>query len=316
MTPSVSVILCTHNPRADYLAAVIHSLRIQTLPLGEWELLVVDNASETAVGVDLSWHANARVLREETLGLVHARRMGVHEARGELLVFVDDDNVLGVDYLREAVAIARQHPEIGAFGGQIAPRFEIDPPAWTQPYWPWLAIRLFTCDRWSNQSDDHAAMPCGAGMCVRRVVVQRWVERLASDPNRTALGRTGTRLLSGEDSDLAWTACDMGLGVGVFTALKMTHLIPARRLQESYILELVEGTAYSNVRLMATRGPLPTEQLPRQWLALAKAMLRGRRNFRFALASYRGRCAARRDIAAIEKRAEVCKSAAVPAAEA
>src|SRR5439155_6632583 len=137
-------------------------------------------------------------------------------------------------------------------------------------------------------------MPCGAGMWVRRVVVQRWVERLANDPNRTALGRTGTRLISGEDSDLAWTAWEMGLGVGVFTALKMTHLIPARRLAESYILKLVEGTAYSNVRLMATRGPLPSEQLPRQWLALAKAMLRGRRSFRFALASYRGRCAARR----------------------
>jgi glycosyltransferase involved in cell wall biosynthesis len=41
----VSVILCTHNPRPDYLDRVLASLRGQTLPAEQWEFLLVDNAS-------------------------------------------------------------------------------------------------------------------------------------------------------------------------------------------------------------------------------------------------------------------------------
>jgi glycosyltransferase involved in cell wall biosynthesis len=42
----LSVIVCTHNPRQDYLARALAALRDQTLPTNEWELLVVDNASD------------------------------------------------------------------------------------------------------------------------------------------------------------------------------------------------------------------------------------------------------------------------------
>ena len=297
---SVSVILCTHNPRADYLTATLDALKVQTLDRAAWELLVIDNASEPwlAPRLDLSWHPQGRVIREETVGLVHARRRGIVESTGELLVFVDDDNVLSPWYLASAIAVARMHPEIGAFGGQITPRFESTPAAWTEKYWPLLAIRNFETDRWSNVHTDFAALPCGAGMVVRPIVAQRWAERLKSDPTRAGLGRNGQRLLSAEDSDLAWTACDMGLGVGVFTALQMTHLIPTRRLTENYLAQLIEGTSYSNMKLLSTRGPLVPLNFPRQWMSLAKAALGGRRSFRLALAAYRGRRDAHREIAA------------------
>ena len=163
--PAVSVILCTHNPRADYLSATLESLQLQSLVRASWELLVIDNASESwlAPRLDLGWHPQARVIREETIGLVHARRRGITESRGHLLVFVDDDNVLAPRYLQSAIALSQMHPEIGAFGGQIVPRFEATPPAWTEKYWPMLAIRSFESDRWSNVHDDFAALPCGAG---------------------------------------------------------------------------------------------------------------------------------------------------------
>jgi len=41
----VSVIVCTHNPRLEYLSRTLEALREQMLPKGEWELLVIDNAS-------------------------------------------------------------------------------------------------------------------------------------------------------------------------------------------------------------------------------------------------------------------------------
>src|SRR5437870_757728 len=97
----VSVIVCTHNPRDDYFARCVAGLESQTLPRERWELIVVDNASAAGRGPreDLSWHPFVRLLPEATLGLTPARLRGIRDATGELLVFVDDDNVLDADFL-------------------------------------------------------------------------------------------------------------------------------------------------------------------------------------------------------------------------
>ena len=92
MPATVSVILCTHNPRADYLSRVLASLRGRTLPAEQWELLLIDNASEQPLAEirDISWHPRGRHISE--LGLTLARLRGIQESDGGLLVFVDDDN--------------------------------------------------------------------------------------------------------------------------------------------------------------------------------------------------------------------------------
>src|SRR5580692_10629321 len=112
----VSVIICSHNPREDYLRRVLDALKAQTLPAKDWELLLVDNASKEPLAgrFDLSWHPNARHVREEKTGLTHARLHGIAEAKGNLLVFVDDDNVLRADYLEASLKIAADYPKLGA----------------------------------------------------------------------------------------------------------------------------------------------------------------------------------------------------------
>ena len=72
----ISVIVCTHNPRPHYLTRVLEALRDQTLPIEQWELLIIDNASHqplTETSWDLSWHPRARIVREEELGIAAAR---------------------------------------------------------------------------------------------------------------------------------------------------------------------------------------------------------------------------------------------------
>src|SRR5262249_14092338 len=111
----VSVIICTHNPRVDYLKRTFSALEDQTLPTDRWELIIVDNASapEKAPRPNLSWHSRARLLHEAKLGLTHARLRGIQEASGDLLVFVDDDNVLDSDYLETAQRVAAKKPFLG-----------------------------------------------------------------------------------------------------------------------------------------------------------------------------------------------------------
>lgn len=107
MTNVISVIVCTHNPRRDYLDKVLESLKSQTLPIEQWELLLIDNASNKlcASEINLNWHPTARHIREEQLGLTHARLRGIREAKAGTLIFVDDDNVLDHKYLENTVKI-------------------------------------------------------------------------------------------------------------------------------------------------------------------------------------------------------------------
>src|SRR5262249_57748734 len=101
---TTSVIVCTHNPRDDFLSRVFDALRAQTLPMAQWELLLVDNASNDALERKwpVSWHPHGRHVREDRLGLSWARQRGVRESHGEVLIFVDDDNLLETQYLERA----------------------------------------------------------------------------------------------------------------------------------------------------------------------------------------------------------------------
>jgi glycosyltransferase involved in cell wall biosynthesis len=254
VTVNLSVIICTHNPRQDYISQVLDSLEQQTLDRNDWELLIIDNASKIPLDtiLKLSWHPQAKIIREEQLGLTPARLRGIREAGTEVLIFVDDDNVLDREYLEYALKYAKEWPMLGAWGGQTQPKFEIEPPAWTEDYWQYLGIRSFNGDCWSSLPQWEAT-PIGAGMCVRKSVADRYAGSLQSDPQRQNLDRQGNLLLSCGDMDFAYTACDMGLGIGIFASLKLLHMMPPGRLEEAYLLRLVEQSVYSRVMLYFLR---------------------------------------------------------------
>jgi len=260
---AISVIICTHNPRHDYLEKVLQALKLQTLPKDLWQLLLIDNASEQTLSetIDLSWHPQNRCIREERLGLTPARLRGIKEAVANILVFVDDDNVLDKDYLEVALQISQDWSSIGAWSGQIRPDFEEQPPDWVKLYWSMLAIREFDQNQWSNLRSSTKTTPWGAGLCIRKVVAQKYAELVYNQPERAILGRKGNQLMSCEDNDLALTSCDLGLGTGLFASLKLTHLIASHRLQEDHLLRLAQGMGYSHTILdFFQQGKIPPKQ--------------------------------------------------------
>jgi len=298
----ISVILCSHNSRPDYLAETIGGLRSQQLPISEWELIVMDNASDAPIAenLDLSWHPAARCVREEKLGLTLARVRGINESHGELLVFVDDDNVLDPDYLEIVHRIAGDYPFLGAWGGQSSARFDVEPPEWTRRLWGSLVIRELSRDSWSNMYHLHDTLPAGAGLCVRRSAAGRYVKLHENGERDVLLDRAGRELLSGGDTDLVCCSMDLGLGSGTFADLKLAHLIPASRLSESYLLALVEGIAYSAVILRSFRPwaypHLPDRGIVGKLADLARVLRMGRRERMIQGAARRGSQRAERDL--------------------
>jgi glycosyltransferase involved in cell wall biosynthesis len=244
----VSVIICSHNPMPSQLGRVLAALETQTLPRCDWELLLVDNASAEPLAArwPLPWHPRARHVRENRLGLTPARLRGIRDASGDLLVYVDDDNVLAPDYLRNARDLVATHPHLGAIGaGVLAPEFAVEPPRELVPHLGLLALREASGPLWSNNPRDLGCVPWGAGLCVSRQVAQEYERLVAQLGMDEVLDRHGEHLFGAGDVAFSWSAVLGGQGFGVFPTLCVTHLIRAERLTRRYFLQLVHDRSFS-----------------------------------------------------------------------
>lgn len=317
--PRLSILIPTHNPRPDYLRVTLEALRAQTLPMAEWELVIVDNASEPPVAgwLDVSWHPRARVLHEPRRGAHHAREHGLRECRGELIVYVDDDNALEPDYLAATLALAQQWPQLGVWGGRIEPEFETPPPAWLDTEMHHLAICRIEWPVWSSFAHDWT-VPYGAGMCVRREVVERFFQRFEEEPMLGRFGRSDLSAVSGEDQLMSYAAISLGLGVGRFPNLRLRHLIPARRMETDYLLGLAQGNAHGALLIQLIHGSVTGRRQHLFWPVLKMAgtglLWRGMRR-RIAWAEARGEISALREMARTRRRDEPpAPAVTVPAA--
>lgn len=245
MKPKISVCLATYNPRQDYLQRTLEGVRKQTLSHKQWEFLLIDNNSqpplmgrESLIGLP-----RARIVVEKLQGLSHARRRGFQEAQGDLIVNLDDDTVLDPDYLRTCLRLADQYPFIGVFGCQMTAEFE-EAPIWPKEEY-YAAERTVLEDIWSNDREHIPSTPWGAGSVVTKKVAEAYTKKMLIDPRWGGLGRTADKLLSCEDIEIAMTACDLGLGKGVFRDLKFTHLIPKSKMTEEFLCKNAYGNGYS-----------------------------------------------------------------------
>jgi glycosyltransferase involved in cell wall biosynthesis len=272
MTISVTVIIPTHNPDPGRLARTLSGLQRQSLPIEQWELVIVDNRSNSPVSPDLSWHSNARVILENRLGLTSARLAGGASARGEVLVFVDDDNVLHPDYLKTVIELFAQDSRLGAAGGKSLPEWESPPDVWVNEFTLNLALRdLGDRPRIAEPTEPGYpdCAPVGAGMAIRKAAWAVYTSAIASDPTAPT-DRSGKELTSGGDNDIVLRIFRAGWRIGYFPQLSLKHLIPDGRLTREYLARLNHGIAKSWVQVLARHGIRPWPPVARWTVPIRK----------------------------------------------
>jgi glycosyltransferase involved in cell wall biosynthesis len=120
--PEVSVVVATRN-RSAQLAALLDSLRAQTLPRERFELIVVDDASsdDTARVLDGVSDLPLQAIRRDTSGgPAGARNDGWRAASAPLVAFTDDDCVVEPEWLEAALAAHRDAPS-SLLQGPVSP---------------------------------------------------------------------------------------------------------------------------------------------------------------------------------------------------
>lgn len=107
--PRVSVIIPTHN-RPALLAESLASLREQTMT--DWEAIVVDDASSPPVTIE-EMDQRIRVLHHsDSQGGAAAKNTGINNANGEILAFLDDDDLYAPIYLEKAINMLDRNPDL------------------------------------------------------------------------------------------------------------------------------------------------------------------------------------------------------------
>ena len=117
--PKISIVIPTRN-RRSLLAETIDSILAQTL--AKWELIVVDDASEddTFSYVSGVGDQRIRVIRlEQHAERSAARNTGLNLAKGEFILFLDDDDLLIESGLRTHVDALERHPAAIASVGSV-----------------------------------------------------------------------------------------------------------------------------------------------------------------------------------------------------
>ena len=118
MTPlSTTVIIPVHNGER-YLAAAIRSVLAQTHPPAE--ILVVDDGStDASASIARAFDPPVRVLTQANLGPAAARNLGVAHATGDLLAFLDADDLWLLYKLARQVQVLKRDPACEAVLGSM-----------------------------------------------------------------------------------------------------------------------------------------------------------------------------------------------------
>lgn len=233
--PFLTIALCTHN-HADRLARTLADLTHLQSPNQLWEFLVIDNASNDSTPQLLaatSWRpvgAEVRIVREEKLGLSNARNRALLEARGDYLLFMDDDETPDPAWLTayEQAMLAHQ-PD--ALGGRIEVLFEDGArPNWLQDELLGFLGKLDHGEaRWLTE---RATPIFGGNFAFRRSVF----ERIGNFDTR--LGRQGTANIGGEDTEIYHRLLEHGCHVLWVPEAIIHHRIQTPKLRRSYFLDL------------------------------------------------------------------------------
>ncbi|NEP17249.1 MAG: glycosyltransferase family 2 protein [Leptolyngbya sp. SIO4C1] len=252
----ITVVICTYDG-ASRLPNVFNRLADQVFTADiAWNILVVDNNSQDQTAQVVRQYQGQpdfadklQYAFEPKQGLAFARRCAVQAASGELLAFLDDDNLPDLGWVQAVYEFGQQHPEAGAYGSQIIGGYEVDPP----PDFERIACFLAVIDRGSQPFRydllDRWLFPAGAGLVVRR---RAW---LTAVPRQPKLSGVSAQALTGKGEDIETLSYLRKAGWPIWHNPKMQieHMIGRDRMTPGYLLALFQGVGLSRYHTRMVR---------------------------------------------------------------
>jgi succinoglycan biosynthesis protein ExoM len=220
------------------------------------EILVVDNDADRTGEPIVRQEARGlevRYLSEPQRGLARARNRLVHEARGEFVAFVDDDEEVSPRWLAELCAETARHGADGGIG-PVLPRFHASAPQWM------VEGRFFDRERLPTGTVLHWKSTRTGNCLIRRAALTA-----LAGPFDLRFDLTG-----GEDSQMFRRLIAGGARlIAIDSAIVYEHL-PATRTTKRWLLRRWFRVAFCTARIDRVHSE---RRVPRWWAvwSLARA---------------------------------------------
>lgn len=268
--PDLSVIIATRN-RAGLLETTLTHLAAQELDGRAWEVVVVDNGSTDDTPRVLDDFADRLPLvrlEHAEAGKNRALNRALTEARGDLLVFTDDDVAAPSRWLATLSAATDRWPEDNIFGGPVVPRFPPGTPSWmTRPD--------FEHTRWAfsgyHPRETEGATwqtPLGPNMAIRR-------NAMPETPYNETIGPAGTKYVMGSEVELLLRMYRGGEQFIFVPDAPVEHLLTEQHVTVDNVMARAHRFGRSEARLFPGSATYPVFAVaPYRWGRLASAFVK------------------------------------------
>ena len=255
----ISVAIATHN-RSSELEQTLRTLQGIDCRGEDYEILVIDNRSEDeteAVVRHFEAHFEGRLrhVREDRLGLSHARNREVAEARHEIIAFLDDDVDVDSGWLR-GLADAYRSSDFAAVGGKAYLVYPTSRPVWLGERDEGLLTKVdYGPEKRLAQADELY----GVNLSFKK----EWFAPVGLF--RTDLGRIGKCLLSSEEEDVLKRIAQAGGRLLYEPAAIVGHRVAPERLRRRWFWSRIYWGKRGVARMVPDSLVSPYELLRSAW---------------------------------------------------
>ncbi len=129
----ITIVLCTYNRQRSLFHALQSLSELEIDAALEYEIVAVDNnSSDQTKGTVESFikkNSHVRYVFEPKQGISNARNAGIANAKGEIILFVDDDVIIDPKMLTNIMHFTKEH-DFDAIGGRVLPLYSPQTPQW------------------------------------------------------------------------------------------------------------------------------------------------------------------------------------------
>jgi glycosyltransferase involved in cell wall biosynthesis len=219
----------------------------------QWEILLIDNNSQDntkEVVESFKDRLPIRYALESNLGQCYARNHAISIAKGDYILWTDDDVLVSRDWVNRYIDAFGTYEYCAFAGGTIDPLFSITPPSWINRHIDLLqgpfAIRQLGGETRPLATTE---MIFGANMAFRTEVLRKYLFNVE-------LGLKGNGAVRGDETELVNRLRNQKHhGIWVGNAV-VEHYIPRERLTTSYIRKFFRGYG-EQARMEEISNPYP-----------------------------------------------------------
>jgi glycosyltransferase involved in cell wall biosynthesis len=199
-----------------------------------------DDTSNVVAGFAATSALATRYVYEGRAGSSYARNRAIAEARGDYILFIDDDAIAEPDWAAEMLAeMGRRQLDVAC--GMVLPQWCQEPPRWLGPR---LYVRLAVHDPQLAAASiaelDKMNNYFSANVGFRRSALDTFGNF------RQDLGVVGSNPMSGEDTELFARILAGGGAVGLAPRARVHHVISPERMRRSYLRRKSHAFGYGS----------------------------------------------------------------------